>query len=134
MTNALQQTSNDLPRALNQGERELLVYLFARFFAQSEVYLNQLETIVVVSRCPCGCPTINLWKAGEAEPPGERALVFWGGNGTNAAGELVGLLLFQTDGVISCLEIIPYSDERDCGLPLLESIEESPPMRFQAVS
>jgi hypothetical protein len=127
MTNTLQPKKNDLPRPLNQDERELLVHVLKKFIANAEKYLEQLDNSVVVGKCLCGCPTIDLWKAGEEEPPGERARAFWGGNGTNAAGELVGLLLFQTDGVLSCLEIIPYGDERHCDLPRLDSIEEFPP-------
>jgi hypothetical protein len=126
MTNTPQPKNTDLPRPLNQDERELLVHVLKKFIANAEKYLQQLGNSVVVGKCLCGCPTIDLWKVGEEEPPGERARVFWGGNGTNAAGELLGLLLFQTDGVLSGLEIIPYGDERDCGMPRLDSIEELP--------
>ena len=127
MTVEPQPKSTDLPRPLNPDEREFLVYLLNKFVPNPENYLSQLERVVVVGQCACGCPSIDMWKAGEEPAPGERSHVFWSGSGTNAVGELVGLLLWQTDGMLSGLEIFPCSDERDCGLPCLESIEQSPP-------
>ncbi len=118
--------NNGFPRPLNQGERELLVHLLNKFFPTQKNFLEQLDQTVVVGGCLCGCPTIHLWKAGEEVPPGGASRVFWLGNGENLAGELVGLLLFEKDGVLSCLEIFPYGDERACGLPKLELIVACP--------
>ena len=120
--------NNEFPRPLNQGERELLVHLLTKFLPARKDDLNQLDQTVVVGKCPCGCPTIHLWKATEAPPPGKVGKFFWYGIGKNFADEPVGLLLFETDGVLSCLEIVPYGDERACGLPRLDSIEASPPV------
>ena len=126
--------NNEFPRPLNRGERELLVHLLNKLFSARKTFLEQLNQTVVVGRCPCGCPTIDLWKAGEEAPPGEASRVFWSGNGENLTGEPVGLLLFEEAGVLSCLEIIPCGDDRACGLPRLDSIEASPPVLLPARS
>jgi hypothetical protein len=124
MTMTQQSTPGEFPRPLSQGERELLEFVIQNFVKSSEL-MSQIRQLVVVGKCGCGCPTIDLWKPGQKPPPAKDSRVFWHGYGTVANGEPATLLLFQNENVISCLEVAPLGDERNCGLPQLDSIQES---------
>lgn len=108
------------------GERTLLTGLFTQFFPSQGHYLEQLANSAVVGKCPCGCPTIDLWAEGEPQPPEEEVKVFWSGNGLTATSEPVGILLFQTHGRICRLEVFGHCDDVCAELPLPESLEICP--------
>ena len=47
-------------RALSKEERTLLEWLVANGSPEARQYASQIEDIMVVGRCTCGCPSIDL--------------------------------------------------------------------------
>ena len=118
---------DEFPRQLTKAEANLLTCLLTKLLPAQCHYVGQLTDSVVVSKCPCGCPTINLWAEGKLAPPESEARVFWQGKGHTAKGEPVGILLFETAGRLSCFEVWGHGDEVLADLPLPGSIEECHP-------
>lgn len=87
----------------------------------SEKLLDQIEDLLVVSKCNCGCPTVYFALKGEpTSRKGERivsdylALV---------DGEQFGVMLFELGGQISSLEVYCCSGRlKEFGLPGTEMI------------
>jgi len=73
--------------------------------------------------CSCGCPSISLVVSDNAPAviaAKERIVVDLSGQTTE--GSSVGVLLFQDNGKLSELEIYPYDNEGEFGLPTIESL------------
>lgn len=51
---------NLFPRQLTQQERNLVTWLLEKNIESSKTYLKQLNKIIVISKCPCGCASINF--------------------------------------------------------------------------
>lgn len=71
--------------------------------------------------CPCGCPSIALHVGASASKATVDDRVPVSGHGRDADGNLVGVLLFVDDGVMSELEFCNYVDSVP-GFPLPESL------------
>ncbi len=75
------------------------------------------------SSCNCGCPSISLVVSHDAPAViavKERIVADLAGQ--TADGISVGVLIFQDDGKLSELEIYPYDNEGEFGLPTIESL------------
>jgi len=111
-----------IKRPLTAHERELVVWLLEHSFRDSIDLLPQVERLTVASRCTCGCPTIDF--ALDDEPvnrKGEQLISDWL---AEVEGELVGVMLFQTNGKISTLEVYSCAGtNKPFGLPMIETIK-----------
>ncbi len=109
-------------RPLTSRERELVLWLIEHGeYADPERLKSQLPSLSVRERCTCGCPTVYFAVDGVPVPrKGERlvsdylALV---------EGADVGVMLFETDGLLSSLEVYSCAGSSEpFGLPEINSI------------
>jgi len=103
----------ETPRALSQSEVEVLNFILDAEFHGVEALRAQAEQLVVVGRCDCGCPTIDLATAPDAVAAGgleQRILpveAVIAPLGNEPPGEVI---VFADDGLLSGLEYVYYSD------------------------
>jgi hypothetical protein len=116
----------DEDRPLSADEKALAERLL-REFAPSEavVFLPQLDHARVTGRCSCGCPTVDLTVPPEfrvASPCPDRPLADATGR---VNGKIVGIMLFQSGGLLCLLETYRLEDFSDdpFGLPAIETLQ-----------
>jgi hypothetical protein len=102
----------------------LLEWLLKRGTREAAKYLDQLPNVTVVSRCGCGCPTIDLAVEGDAAPLSSPTTVLADAQGVSPEGVEVGLILHSRRGMISELEIYSLAgDDRRFSLPRIDDLE-----------
>jgi hypothetical protein len=91
-------------RELTQAERLLLDWLIRNGTGDVDELLRQLSSARVVSRCGCGCPTVDL-------SVGDREVTTTGGSqivadaqGSSPQGVPIEVILHVRDGLLSELE------------------------------
>lgn len=94
-------------RPLTTEERTLLEWLIVHGGRSASAYSSQLPLVTVVSRCTCGCPTIDLAVAGG--PTSGPSSVIADAEGTSPEGIPVGVLLHSREGKLSELEVYSIS-------------------------
>jgi hypothetical protein len=111
-------------RPLSDQERSLLDWLLRHGTPEAGDYASQLPQVTVVSRCGCGCPTIDLAVAGRSAPPGSPTTILADGEGISPEGVRCGIILFARDGILSEMEFYPVDgDVYRFSLPLIDSIK-----------
>ena len=88
---------------------------------EASAFLEHLERARVVSRCACGCATIDLKVDGlqPARDAGMRVLAdFWFEDGHQTSG----VFIYAYDGVLSGIEVTGYSGDIPKVLPAPESL------------
>jgi hypothetical protein len=111
-----------LDRPLSPRELEIATWLLNHAAAEAKNYLPQLAVVRVVSGCGCGCPTVDLRVAQDVARalPLENPIADSCGE---VNGQLVGVMLLQRGGYLSCLEICDLSDiKHPYGLPDVASL------------
>jgi hypothetical protein len=108
-------------RPLTGDERDLVRWLIEHSEHAPPGLMPQIERLSVFERCTCGCPTIYFAFDGEpVSRKGERIISDWL---ANVDGDLVGVMLFQTDGRLSSLEVYSCAGtDKPFGLPAIESL------------
>jgi hypothetical protein len=105
----------DAARPVNAEDQRVLAALLSSPFHGVDELRDQARHAMVVGRCDCGCPTVELRVPLEtpASPAGTRnRLAPVEGRVTSEAGEPVGnILVFVDDGRLSCLELVWYTNE-----------------------
>jgi hypothetical protein len=110
-------------RSLTSEERDLLRWLLAHGTKAASQYLDQLPAVSVVSRCGCGCPTIDLAIDGVAAPLSSPTTILADAEGLSPEGIPVGIIVHGREGLISELEIYAKSGDDDrFSLPLIDSL------------
>jgi len=113
-------------RPLTLEEKELTEYLLRHAAPpESVAFIPQLDHTRVTGRCSCGCPTVDLAVPPEfrvTNPPQGQPLADAMGR---VGGKLVGVMLFQSGGLLSLLETYRLEDSSDdpFGLPPISTIE-----------
>ena len=96
-------------------------WLIEHSHLDSRRLLPQIDRLTVAGRCNCGCPTIYF--ALNCEPvarKGEQLISDWL---ATVDGDLVGVMLFQTNDRISSLEVYSCAgSDKPFGLPAIEAI------------
>jgi hypothetical protein len=127
-----------LNRPLTTHERDLILWLLDHPEegnpANNAVYVNpwflesdipqlkaQIDALTVVSKCTCGCPTVDFALEGIPIPrKGEHVIRDYL---ATVDGEEVGIMLFQNDGRLSSLEVYSAAGtDKPFGLPEIEAI------------
>lgn len=109
-------------RPLTDSERELVRFLLEHGTKDAAAYAQQLPDVMVVSRCGCGCPTINLAVGGRAAAPSSPSTTLADAQGRSPEGDSCGIILHERDGLISELEIYSFGDAGQFSLPRIEDI------------
>jgi hypothetical protein len=110
-------------RPLTQEEEKLLRWALEHGSNEARSYLPQIEGMRAKRSCSCGCPSITLAVSNDvpAVATGRERIVF-DLSGRTAEGASVGLLILQDEGKLTEMEIYPYGDEGEFGLPTIESL------------
>jgi len=105
-------------RPLTDTERRLVRWMLENGTAEAKDFLPQLELAEVTPwRCPCGCASINFQIKGYAiAPPGVHVL------GDFLFGESNGVFIYESDGILSGLEVVGYAGTAPNSLPAPESL------------
>jgi len=112
-----------LKRALTGEERDLIRWLVEHSFVDDATRLMpQIERLSVISKCNCGCPTIDL--ALDGEPVVRKGEMFISDWLADVNGMPVYVQLWVSNGQISSLEVgsLPGTDQ-PFGLPAIKSIK-----------
>jgi hypothetical protein len=110
-----------LKRPLSPQERDLVRWLIKHSHIDARHLLGQIDRLTVAGKCNCGCPTIYFALDGEpVSRKGEQLTSDWL---AKVGGGLVGVMLFQTKGQISSLEVYSCAGtDKPFGLPAIDTI------------
>lgn len=108
-------------RPATAKERSLVEWLLRHGKPGAEQFLKQSESLVVVSKCSCGCPTVCFAQEGEAVAQGAEHIL--ADYLAMVNGEDVGVILFQREGRLSSLEVYSQAGtDKPFGLPDVDTI------------
>ena len=91
-------------RPLSRSEYELVEWLLRHGESKALVYAPQLEGARVISRCSCGCDSVNFAIDGVVPAPGAMGILAdyeW----RESTGALNGIYLFERDGLLAGLDV-----------------------------
>ncbi len=105
----LRATTIPLDRPLSSQEREIAEWLLNNTSPTSPSFIPQLDHVRVVGCCSCGCPTVDLRVAEGTTPamPQDNPI---GDAIGEVNGNMVGVMLLQRSGYLTCLEVYDLSD------------------------
>jgi hypothetical protein len=108
-------------RAVTRKEAAVIEWLLRHGEQGSDRFFAQIETLTIVSRCTCGCPTVHFESENnQASRKGERLISDQLGT---VDGEDVGVMLFELNGRLSTLEVYSCAGaDKPFGLPKLEDL------------
>jgi hypothetical protein len=109
-------------RALTDKERLLLERLMFHGTPASKSYAAQLPLVAVVSRCTCGCPSIDLSVGGRVASLGSPTTILGEAGGVSPEGISFGIILHGREGLISELEVYPIDGEGVLSIPGIDDI------------
>jgi hypothetical protein len=92
-------------RQLTSDEVALVRWLLAHDGPDAAGFLPQLADARVVSRCPCGCASIDFAVGGVAPPSGAGMHVLADFEYRTAEGFLCGVFVFERYGLLAGLEV-----------------------------
>ena len=108
-------------RPASQQERDIVRWLLDHGDPQYLPYASQIDALRVVSKCTCGCPTVDF--ALEGNPPLRKGSHLISDFGATVDDQPVGVLLFACNGSLSMLEVYSCAgSDKPFGLPKIESI------------
>jgi hypothetical protein len=108
-------------RSLTTDERILLEWLIANGSPSAAKYAPQIPRVSVVSRCTCGCPTIDLAVDGKHVDGGSELVADFVGK--SPEGIQVGVILHCRGGQISELEVYAIDEAKGAfGLPCPDAL------------
>ena len=114
-------------RALKDEERRLIEWLLQHGEPGALAYLPQLNRTSVVSRCDCGCPSVDLAVDGRATPGSAPSDKLADVIGVSPEGLPVGVILHARDGLLSELEVYSRGDpSKTYALPAISTLEILP--------
>jgi hypothetical protein len=112
-----------IERSLSKEEHAIAEWLLTHSVPPALSYLPQLDLVRVTGKCKCGCPTIHL-RVPVGTTPAEIRDNPIGDAFGNVDGNLVGVMILQRDGFMTCLEVYDLSEiSRPYGLPDFTSLQ-----------
>jgi hypothetical protein len=110
-----------LDRPATQEEREVVRWLLEHGDPKYRPLTSQVDGLKVVSKCTCGCPTINF--ALDGDPPSRKGTRLIGDFVATVDDQDVGVLLFENDGKLSSLEVYSFAgSDKPFGLPNVDTL------------
>jgi hypothetical protein len=111
-----------LDRPPTESEKDLVQWLLEHGLPGSDQFLSQIDSLTVVQKCTCGCPTVYF--AVDGDSVSRKGEVLISDYRAEVDGEPVGVMLFQTGGKISSLDVYSMKGtDKPFGLPPIESIQ-----------
>jgi hypothetical protein len=109
-------------RLPTEDERRLVEWLIANSSPDSFKYASQIPQLQVVSRCPCGCPSVDFAIAGRSRFGSPEVIAR--ADGHSPEGTPVWVMLHSRQGEIAELEVYPLANDAGIfGLPKPESLK-----------
>jgi len=102
-------------RPLTKAEYELTRWMLEHGKPQGRQFLPALERARVVSRCPCGCASIDFQVEGRPAPTG--GLNILGDFVFGGEQDLAGVFVFEQNGVLAGLEVYGLAGDAPKELP-----------------
>jgi len=102
-------------RPLTKAEYELARWMLEHGKPPGRQFLSQLERARVVSRCPCGCASIDFQVEGRPAPVG--GLNILGDFVFGGEQDLAGAFVFEQNGVLAGLEVYGLAGDAPKDLP-----------------
>jgi len=113
-----------LDRPITSHERDVILWLIDHATPEHEQLAAQVESLRVVSKCTCGCPTVYF--AVEGDPPTRKGEEVISDYVATVDGHGVGVMLFELNGHLSSLEVYSFGVHKEpFGLPAIEDLRES---------
>ena len=111
-------------RPLSSEECRLVKWLLEHGNPDAIGFLHQLEKARVVSRCPCGCPSVDFAIDGRTPAAGVGMNVLSDYYWEDSAGHAFGVFAYACGELLSGLEV--WSADglgENCKLPLIEELK-----------
>ncbi len=92
-------------RPLTVEEVALVRWMLQNGYAAAAEFLSQLSQARVVSRCYCGCASLDFSVGGVAPPPGDGIGILADFEYCTSEGYLCGAFVFERAGLLAGLEV-----------------------------
>src|SRR5262249_44854369 len=103
-------------RPLTTAERSLAKWMLEHGTSEARSFLPQLEDAEVTPwKCPCGCASFNFQVRGM--PPAPRGVHILGDFVFGSEGELAGIFICSSNGILSGVEVYGLAGDAPCELP-----------------
>lgn len=109
-------------RNLSDDERALVQWLLMNGVPGVIALLPQLDFLRVISRCSCGCPSVDFLLGQGASKVDNLPSIVADFRGKTNNGIEVGVILWIENGQLSSLEVYDYEGRSGFGLPRLDSL------------
>ncbi|HTP08022.1 MAG TPA: hypothetical protein VMP08_07215 [Anaerolineae bacterium] len=110
-------------RNLTADERVLLEWLLANGNANAAKFASQVSQVKVVSRCACGCPSIDLAIGEKQERTTGPSTILADVIGYSPEGVKVDVILHAREGQLSELEVVSHDGTTAFTLPKPEALQ-----------
>jgi hypothetical protein len=116
---------NKSPAAVNkpitEQEGQLIKWLLKHGAPGSDQFISQVDLLTVISKCGCGCPTVNFAFHGKSVESENKSIL--ADYLATVDGQDVGVILFQREGRLSRLEVYSQAGtDKPFGLPEIEAL------------
>jgi hypothetical protein len=101
----------------------LLQWLLANGFEDTSLFAAQLSQAKVISRCACGCPTIDLAAGEKKSRTTGVSTILADARGYSPEGIEVDVILHAREGELSELEVYSLDGTSEFTLPRIESLK-----------
>jgi hypothetical protein len=108
-------------RPINEREEAILDRLLSDDETLAQLR-TQVPQLVVIARCACGCPTVEFEHPRVAPDVVSRPLNIEGRASGGASEAPIDILVFETGGYLSGLELVSYGAHAPQEWPTLDSI------------
>jgi len=101
-----------IERHLTERERELSLWLLEHGNEEASTFLSDVDHATVVSKCPCGCDTVDFAVSGIRPASGGMRVLsdyYW----IDDDGHTNGIFIYSISGQLAGLEV--YSCDGECG-------------------
>jgi len=114
----------EISRPISEQEAAVVTRVLERCALGEPTKINRssISKLKVVSRCACGCDTVDFESVDWSKPPSVVAE----GTGKTENGDEVGIIVFADGGTVVCLEVYNHGSNPAL-LPLLDSVSSNGP-------
>ena len=108
-------------RPITEQEGQLIKWLLEHGVPGSEEFISQIDSLTVISKCRCGCPTVNFALSGKSVLLENKHIL--ADYLATVDSQDVGVILFQREGRLSRLEVYSQAGtDKPFGLPEIEAL------------